>query len=540
MLINGNKNNELNIALKKIISYTLMNSPYNSNKRFFLKKKYLLIILFIFSHISILKGQTIDPNGYNIFYFENGLKSSEGFFKNGLPDGLWKTYNAEGNMVAQGYKKNGLSDSLWIFYNENGSKKRASLYENDLKNGCTINYDSLENVKEELFYINDTIQNEKITYYPNGAISTIEQYEDGSKNGETYQYNIEGDIIEELYFEKGLLTKKQLINQLDENGLKTGYWRKYYPSGILESEANYKEGKLNGLYKQYNKYGSLEVINYMYLDSISSNSRDIVLIDLYREYYPGGTKEKLVGGLTNGLRNGQYRSYDIDGNLVQGYLYSNDTIIAEGIILNDGTYDGDWKYFYTSGEVQSEGKYEEGKKNGLWTYFYKNGKIQQKGKYINGIYEGQWTWYYENGAIRAQEFYRKGKLEGTIVEYDEQGNELTKGEYYAGLKEGTWFYHVENYKETGQFTLNFKDGLWLSYYQNGVKAFEGEYVEGQPKGKHKYYHDNGVLKSQGKYKAGAKHGVWKNYSAKGETIELLEYYYGQLVKINGERISEDF
>lgn len=540
MLTSGDKNCELNKALKKSISYALMNSTNNKNKRFFLKRKNLYLILFTFFFFSGLSAQTIDPNGYNVFYYANGLKSSEGYFKNGLPDSLWKTYSLEGNLIAQGFKKNGLSDSTWIFFREDGTKKQLSLYENDLKNGCTVIYDSLEHVKEELFYIDDTLQNEKTTYYPNGQIKSIEIIKNGVKNGDSYTYNQAGEIIEEAYFEKGQLTKKQLINQYDKDSLKTGLWRSYYPNGTLKTEANYKEGKLNGLYKQYNKYGSLEAINYMELDSVSSNSRDIELIELYREYYPGGEIEKVVGGLTNGKKNGQFRVYDEKGQLVNGFLYENDTIIAEGLILNDGTYDGEWEYFYPSGKILAKGVYENGKKNGTWTYYYENGKTQQTGKYTDGIYSGQWFWYYPNGAIRAQEFYRKGKLEGTIVEYDEAGNELTRGEYYSGLREGEWFYHVEKSKEIGAYTLGLKNGKWLSYYQNGTLAFEGEFDEGQPKGKHKYYHENGVLKSVGKHKAGARHGIWRNYNAKGETIELLEYYYGTIIKLNGERVSEDF
>ena len=62
-----------------------MNSPNNKNKRFFFKKNYLFIILFSFSFQFFASSQKIDPNGFNIFYYEDGLKSSEGYFKNGLP-----------------------------------------------------------------------------------------------------------------------------------------------------------------------------------------------------------------------------------------------------------------------------------------------------------------------------------------------------------------------------------------------------------------------------------------------------------------------
>ena len=44
----------------------------------------------------------IDPNGYNIFYYPNGTKSSEGHFENGKPEGYWKTYHENGVLKSEG------------------------------------------------------------------------------------------------------------------------------------------------------------------------------------------------------------------------------------------------------------------------------------------------------------------------------------------------------------------------------------------------------------------------------------------------------
>ena len=59
-----------------------------------------------------LNAQDINPNGYNTFYHSNGEIASEGYFKDGLPSGLWKSYNTTGILNAQGNKLNGLSDSV--------------------------------------------------------------------------------------------------------------------------------------------------------------------------------------------------------------------------------------------------------------------------------------------------------------------------------------------------------------------------------------------------------------------------------------------
>jgi len=239
------------------------------------------------------------------------------------------------------------------------------------------------------------------------------------------------------------------------------------------------------------------------------------------------------------MKQGMFRAYDRSGNVINGYIYKNDTIIGEGIILSDGTFDGHWKYFYPNGILKSEGDYINGSKNGIWTFYYKDGKKQQIGKYKDEVPIGEWKWFYPNGNIRRIEYYRKGKLEGPQIEYDNQGNEIAKGDYYNGVREGDWFYHVGDYKEIGQYTLGYKNGIWKSYYKNGKLAFVGLFDEGQPKGKHIYYHKNGVKNQVGKYQAGLKNGNWKTFNKNGEVIEILRYKRGVLISVNGEKINNE-
>ena len=171
--------------------------------------------------------------------------------------------------------------------------------------------------------------------------------------------------------------------------------------------------------------------------------------------------------------------------------------------------------------------------------FYRNGKKEQEGVIKENVLNGQWTWYYQNGQIKKVEFFnRQGKLEGEQIEYDSLGNELAKGEFYNGVKEGPWFYHVGDFKETGNFVGGDPDGMWTHYYMNGKVAFKGLFAYGEPKGKHIYYHKNGIKKLVGKYSGGLKVGVWKEYSEKNELIETIHYKNGEIFKINGFRVKE--
>lgn len=46
-----------------------------------------------------------------------------------------------------------------------------------------------------------------------------------------------------------------LINQVDDQGRKIGYWETYYPDGKLELKATYKEGKMDGFCEYHSKSG---------------------------------------------------------------------------------------------------------------------------------------------------------------------------------------------------------------------------------------------------------------------------------------------
>ncbi|MDA7803462.1 hypothetical protein N8987_02650 [Crocinitomix sp.] len=272
-------------------------------------------------------------------------------------------------------------------------------------------------------------------------------------------------------------------------------------------------------------------------DTIAGHVDELVIIDLYKGYYPNG-KIKLVGGLDNGQKNGIYREYDEEGNIINGYIYQKDTLIAEGIISGYGIYEGEWTYYFKSGAVKAKGAYENSKKEGKWKYYYSNGKLEQEGTFKDNKQSGNWSWYYSNGQLKRKEFYNKDQLlDGTVYEYDSLGNEMTKGDYYNGLQEGDWFYHVGDFKEVGSYSLGYQNGVWRSYYKNGKIAFVGEYNEGEPVGKHVYYYQSGLTKKEGKYLGGEKHGKWRTYDRMGIQTQEIVYKRGEIYRIDGLKIT---
>ena len=75
-----------------------------------------LCFIILASTFVFAQQNTVKPNDYNIFYYENGKKSSEGMMRNGKPDDYWKTYYENGVLKSEGNRKNFLLDSTWNFY----------------------------------------------------------------------------------------------------------------------------------------------------------------------------------------------------------------------------------------------------------------------------------------------------------------------------------------------------------------------------------------------------------------------------------------
>ena len=115
---------------------------FHSNNLPFKKRHLYLASLFILIHcVSFAQDEkNINPDGFNTFYFPNGVKSSEGTLKNGKPDGNWKSYHENGKLKSEGNRKAHQLDSLWKFYNEEGILTAEYNYTEGLKNGLQKNY----------------------------------------------------------------------------------------------------------------------------------------------------------------------------------------------------------------------------------------------------------------------------------------------------------------------------------------------------------------------------------------------------------------
>lgn len=484
-------------------------------------------------------SQKTNPNGYNIFYYENDSISSEGFLKDGKPTGYWKNYERNGKLKSEGNRKNFLLDSTWKFY-VNGFIKEQVEFKENKKNGLYIEYADSGLLYSKSIYINDTLQGFRYIFYPTGELNFLYSYQNGNYHGTAYEYREDSTIISIFEYNKGKLVKRETINRFNSNNEKTGLWKEYSSSGILREEGEYKKGKRNGIFKEYKYNGELKELKKYNMDELQIDAEELKFVELYRIYYPTGELHFTVAKDDFNKRQGITQEYDIKGKIIGTTIYKDDTLFARGFIDEEGFKQGKWFFYHKGERVIGKGKYKNDLRTGTWEFLFRNGKIEQKGKFSKGKLVGKWIWYYESGAIHREEYYRKGKEDGEFTEYDELGNILTKGTYINGLRDGDWFYQVGDHTEKGKYVDGEKDGEWIHYYDNEQINFIGSYKNGKAIDKHIYYHYNGKKKWTGSYNLGKKEGNWTRYSETGEKLITLNFRNNILIKTDGKRIRPAF
>ena len=76
-----------------------------------------------------------------------------------------------------------------------------------------------------------------------------------------------------------------------------------------------------------------------------------------------------------------------------------------------------------------------------------------------------------------------------------------------------------------------REGLWVSFYNNGKTASIGNYKDGKKDGLWKDFIDNGVLSNVGNFKDGEYEGLWKRFYRNGKLMAKGIYSKGKKVGI---------
>ncbi len=495
---------------------------------------FVLVIIIFFSYQSKVNAQddtlSIDPNGYNKFYYEDGTLSSEGSMRDGKPDSYWKNYYPNGQIKSEGNRKEYLLDSLWKFYDEEGKVVLEINYAGDKKNGFRYTYQGDETIKE--FFVNDVKQDHSYVLYSDGNVKMKIPFINGLEEGIAREYDSEGTIIQLITYKKGYVVERERINRYDLDSLANGRWKWFYDEETLWQEGTFKHGLKDGYFKEYDREGNLlSATKYVDGEKIEK-AEELVKLEIRTDYYPDGSV-KVVGTYKDGIPEGVRREYDEEGNIKKSYIFRNGKIVGEGIFTDGGMREGNWKEYYPDGTLKALGSYHNDERVGQWKFYYQGGQLEELGAYINGKPDSVWRWFYKSGKVLRVETFYNGLADGVMTEYDEEGNIITQGDYLEGKEEGAWFYQVGDNRDEGTYAEGMRNGTWKSFYSDGTLRFEGKFVDDLPNGEHTWFWPDGKLKQQGQYVMGRKNGDWKRYDESSLLIITINYKGGKEVKYDG-------
>lgn len=505
-----------------------------------MRKIFILTVLVIVGTF-VFSQENINPDGYTIFYHENGKKASEGNMREGKPDGYWKTYNKEEILVSEGNRKNFLLDSTWRFYDDSGSLKMEIDYRIGKKDGLRKTYREEESIVET--FKNDVKNGPTIYYYPGGRIKSEVNFVNGLEEGLSKEYAEDGRIITLTTYRSGYITQRERINGYIEGDKKHGIWKTFYPNGQLQSEGYYKRGVEHGYFKEYDASGNLTITT-KYENGVKiEDAKELLKLEVRKDYYPDGAVKIAASYNKEGKLEGVRREFTEDGSIERSFIFKNGIMIGEGIVTEKGERDGYWKEYYDSGVLRAEGRYEKDLKVGAWKFYHPSSRLSQEGVYDKqGRPEGEWRWYYDSGNLLRIENYFNGLLDGTLTEYDETGREVTRGEYIEGLENGEWFVEVGDSRVEGRYSDGMRTGVWKYFMipyppETGkVLRFEGKFIEDNPDGEHTWYWDSGKIKDQGRYVTGRKEGDWISYDYEGMPFVTVTFKDGKEIRYDGIRI----
>lgn len=497
-------------------------------------KKFVIIILFFAVYESFAQD-TLNRNGYNIFYYASGKKQSEGTLEQGKPNGYWKNYYENGLLKSEGNRKNFELDSVWKFYSDSGKLKLEINYLEGKKNGIRRTYLKDETIEET--FVNDVKNGFTYHLYPDGKIKLKSNFINGREEGITKEYSRDGMVITLIEYRKGYVVNSENINRYRE-GLKHGMWKEFYDNEKVKSEGNYSYGKRDGYFKEYDINGNLLKLEKYVNDELIYDAPELVNYVIKTDYYKNG-KVKIIQSYKDNIPEGIRQEFTQEGKINKSFIFKNGIIIGEGIVDETGMKQGPWKEFYESGEKSGEGAYLNNLRQGEWKYYFKNGTVEQIGKYnAKGKPEGKWKWFFESGNLRKEDNFINGVSNGNYVELSDSGKVIIKGEYVDGEEEGEWFYEVGDEKEIGSYVAGKREGAW-KHYTDDVLTFEGSYIEGNPNGEFVYFWPDEKIKEKGKYIMGKKEGDWYIYDSEGIKIITIRFEDGVEISYDGNKIDKN-
>ncbi|MBP7102068.1 MAG: hypothetical protein KBA86_02365 [Bacteroidales bacterium] len=223
------------------------------------------------------------------------------------------------------------------------------------------------------------------------------------------------------------------------------------------------------------------------------------------------------GSYKKGKGHGQWKEFDMYGNVTQEFSMVNDTVQGEA-------------YAYFERDRKENTKLlsmfvplENGTITGIRRMYNRSGFLIENAHWANNLYNGEYISYYPQGMIKYNSIYKEGELLGISSEYYPNGELKSEIQFEEKDKIGKarYFFPGGKIASEGSVKNNFAVGEWKSYYYSGNVCYISNYNnEGKEAGLWVDYTRDGKIEAQTNYENGKKHG------------EEIFYYNGILMYKN--------
>lgn len=234
------------------------------------------------------------------------------------------------------------------------------------------------------------------------------------------------------------------------------------------------------------------------------------------------------GNYVKGKGHGQWKEFDMYGNVVQEYSMKNDTVEGEVYVYFERDKKDTTKLLSMFVSIQN------GTINGIRTIYNRSGFLTEKANWANNLYNGEYLSYYPQGMLKYKSFYKEGDLLGISSEYYSNGDLKSEIQFEEKEKVGKaqYFFPGGKIATEGNVMNNFAIGEWKSYYYSGNVYYISNYNnEGKETGLWVDYAHDGKIETEMNYENGKKHGE-ENFYYNGKLMYRNIYKNGVLTDIN--------
>lgn len=168
-------------------------------------------------------------------------------------------------------------------------------------------------------------------------------------------------------------------------------------------------------------------------------------------------------------------------------------------------------------------------KDGPFTLFHKKNIKAIEGIFVNNIPEGVWKYYYENGQIKDSGLVVHNRMVGSWRLWNDKGTLLAISDYPNPDSITSTYTTVLTPTPKGAPVIDYKppvgvrQGLSISFYENGKIMDSGFYAANKRTGLWKRYYDSGQVESIGTYVLDQQEGNWQYFRRDG-TLSTKEVY----------------